>query len=743
MNQLKNRLFYKIIMLSKGWFLKMSPSKSNITKKKGLTARQKAIIEILTKFTATNPVTISAISEKLKLSSRTILREMPEIENWLCENQFKFTRKPGVGLVLEESLENQKKILELLDVETVEKVYTKEERRKLLLGELLAVKEPRKSFYFTSKFKISEGTLSNDLDVLGKWLAAYNIKIIRKQGLGIYLEATEENYRQAIANVVYDFMEEKEILSLLKGHHSAEDAPKIEVYTRNRLLHFLDDAIVKTVEELLNQAEKKLKIKYTDSAYIGLVVHISLAVKRIQNLEKIEMQQQKLQKLLLTPESSVAKEIAKGLSETFHIEIPLDEIGFITMHLLSAKTWFLENDMEINTQKNSIRQLVKDMVHLVEQQLGISLKENEELYEDLTQHILPVVSRLSMNVHIKNTQLQTIKQNYKDIFQATAQACELLKKTANVDSVPEAEIAFIAMHFCAAVEKLHSKEKQFLIAVVCPTGMGTSRMLAANLKKSFYNLEICYILSALHIDTQKLTEDGIDFIVSTVELDIDYTYACVSPVLMEQDKLLLTNIMKTLQKTKTLKSTALKQKNLKKYTTKKDIAYITKIGTEIIELLENIRFFMLQQVNAIEDILPLAGKLFTKEKEIADSVTKTLLQREMQAQTYISNLEIMLFHCKTQAVKHCRFGYIGLREPFFPKKHTGLVRGAVVMLAPEKEPICLQTMSAVSGALIENKELIKYLHSVDQNAFVTELERCLGKYYENTLQNLYHPQNIL
>ena len=426
MNQLKNRLFYKIIMLSKGWFLKMSPSKSNITKKKGLTARQKAIIEILTKFTATNPVTISAISEKLKLSSRTILREMPEIENWLCENQFKFTRKPGVGLVLEESLENQKKILELLDVETVEKVYTKEERRKLLLGELLAVKEPRKSFYFTSKFKISEGTLSNDLDVLGKWLAAYNIKIIRKQGLGIYLEATEENYRQAIANVVYDFMEEKEILSLLKGHHSAEDAPKIEVYTRNRLLHFLDDAIVKTVEELLNQAEKKLKIKYTDSAYIGLVVHISLAVKRIQNLEKIEMQQQKLQKLLLTPESSVAKEIAKGLSETFHIEIPLDEIGFITMHLLSAKTWFLENDMEINTQKNSIRQLVKDMVHLVEQQLGISLKENEELYEDLTQHILPVVSRLSMNVHIKNTQLQTIKQNYKDIFQATAQACELL-----------------------------------------------------------------------------------------------------------------------------------------------------------------------------------------------------------------------------------------------------------------------------------------------------------------------------
>ncbi len=721
----------------------MSPSKSKEEKKKGLTARQKAIIEILTKFTATNPVTVSAISEKLKLSSRTILREMPEIESWLCENQFKFIRKPGVGLVLEESLENQKKILELLDVEAVERVYSKEERRKLLLGELLAVKEPRKSFYFTSKFKISEGTLSSDLDVLGKWLSAYHIKIIRKQGLGIYLEATEENYRQAIANVVYDFMEEKEILNLLKGNHTAEDTPKIEVSAHNRLLHFLDDTIVKTVEELLSQAEKKRKIKYTDSAYIGLVVHISLAIKRIQNLEKIQMEQQKLQKLLLTPEWSVAEEIAKGLSQKFQIEIPLDEIGFITMHLLSAKIWFLENDMEINTKKNTIRRLVKDMISIVEQQLGVSLKEDEELYEDLIQHILPVVSRLSMNVHIKNAQLQTIKESYKDIFYATTKACELLKKQANVDAVPEGEIAFIAMHFCAAVEKLHSREKQFLIAVVCPTGMGTSRMLAANLKKSFYNLEICYILSALHIDTQKLAEDGIDFIVSTVELDIDYTYACVSPVLMEQDKLLLTNIIKTLEKTKALKSATIKHKNPKKHITKKEILHMTKIGTEIIELLENIRFFMLQQVSSSEELLSLAGKLFATEKQGADMVTRALLQREMQSETYISSLEIMLFHCKTQAVKHCRFGYIGLREPFCPNNKKGLVRGAAVMLAPEQETLCLQVLSAVSGALIEEKELIKHLHGMEQNAFVIKLEQCFGKYYENVLQSLYHPQKIV
>lgn len=730
-------------MTSKGWFLKMSPSKEN--KKNGLTARQKAIIEILTKFTATNPVTISTISEKLKLSSRTILREMPEIERWLSENEFKFIRKPGVGLVLEESLENQKKILKLLDVEVIEKTYSKEQRRKFLLGELLASKEPRKSFYFTSKFKISEGTLSNDLDVLGKWLATYDIKIIRKQGLGIYLEGTEENYRQAIANVVYDFMEEKEILSLLSGHQTAEDAPKIEIYSHNKLLHFLDEKIVKVVEQLLSETEQKLKIKYTDSAYIGLVVHISLAIKRIQNLEKIEMEKQKLQKLLLTPEYSVAEEIAQGLSEQLDVEIPIDEIGFITMHLLSAKIWFSDDDTMLYDKNSSVRELVKNMITLVEQELGISLKENEELYEDLVQHILPAISRLSMNVYIKNAQLQVIKESYKDIFNATAKACELLKREISVKEVPETEIAFIAMHFGAAVEKLHSKQKQFCIAVVCPTGMGTSRMLAANLKKEFYNnLEICCILSALHIDTQKLAEEGIDFIVSTVELDVNYTYACVSPILTEQDKLLLEDIMEKAQKTKAMKPTAVKNANTAKCATKQDIIYMTNIGIEIIQLIDNLRFLMIQRTADPWEILPLAGRMFTKEKEKADSVVLALQEREIKAETYISSLEIMLFHCKTKAVNHCRFGYIGLREPFCRKDGTGWVKGAVVMLTPEDgTTICIDVMSTISGALIESEELITYLHHVDQEAFVVTLERYLGQYYEKAFYTLHQPKKIL
>ena len=47
-------------------------------KKKKLMSRQKQIIQILTKSTNKNPITISTIAEILNVSSRTVLREMPK-----------------------------------------------------------------------------------------------------------------------------------------------------------------------------------------------------------------------------------------------------------------------------------------------------------------------------------------------------------------------------------------------------------------------------------------------------------------------------------------------------------------------------------------------------------------------------------------------------------------------------------------------------------------------------------------
>lgn len=693
-----------------------------------LTSRQKAIIEILTKFTAANPVTVSAISEKLKLSSRTILREMPKIEKWLSDNNFKFIRKPGVGLVLDESLENQKRILELLEIENIEKEYSKDERRKYILIELLSAKEPLKSFYFTSKFKISEGTLSNDLDFLSEWLRNYNISIIRKQGLGIYVEGSEDGYRQAIANAVYEFMTEEDILGLLNNKKQKKDSSKIEVHTQSRLFNFIDNETMKIVEEILVDTEKKMHIKYTDSAYMGLIVHISLAVKRIQNFEKIEMEKEKLSKLEMMPEFSVAEEIGKAIERKLKISIPKDEIGFITMHLVSAKIWITKIDGKLNSNNINIRQLVLTLIMLVEKELDIYLRDNEMLVEDLCNHIAPVLSRLSMNVKIKNSQLKTIKENYSDIYKATEKGCEILKEAAGVNRIPENEIAFIAMHFCVAVEKIYSAENIFSVVVVCPTGIGTSKMLTVNITKYFHNIQITDIVSAIHIDIDKLISDGVDLIISTIQLDIDFPNLCVNPILLEQDKILIKNKLDSLNKKKSLTK---KSSNNKK-TDKEEIIYITKLGEEILNLISSVKLLVLSNIKTIDEIIDKASEIFSKNIEEKTKIKESLEKREKISGTYIQDFKMMLMHCKTSVVNKCCFGYIRLKYPI--KNNDNYIRGAIVMIVPEfNNKVHMDIMSEVSGALIENQAFFEAISYKGEKEISEELEKSLLKFYRKTV----------
>ncbi len=437
-----------------------------------LTRRQRDIVKILAK-TAGNPVPVGAISEKLDVSSRTILRELPAIEQWLSENDFTFIKKPGVGVSIEEDKAAIELLLELLGISDTQTGYSQKERRRQILGELLFVREPIKSYVFLSRFHISEGTLAKDLDALEEWLLTYQVKILRRPGVGIFLEGTETAYRQAIANAALEFMDDGEILSLLRGSEQKNPSVRSSLMT-NRLFSFMDTQIVAFVEEILADTEKELHIQYTDSGYMALVVHLSLSIKRLRSGEKIEMDQEELQNLTTFPEYPVAKQIAGRIGERFSLSIPAEEIGFITMHLSSARIWPQTRRLKSQLQSINTRQVVMSIVERVEAELHLPFHTCNRMIEELTSHMDSMISRLSMNIQLDNSQGDAIRQKYPDIYQAVERACGLFRERLYIEDISPSEITFVAMHFAAAAETLRVEQKKIAVAVVCPSGMGAS-----------------------------------------------------------------------------------------------------------------------------------------------------------------------------------------------------------------------------------------------------------------------------
>ena len=700
-------------------------------KKKKLMSRQKQIIQILTKSTNKNPITISTIAEILNVSSRTVLREMPKIEEWLDENGFNFIKKPGVGLIIDESLENQQLILELLEVENVQKEYSKEERKRIILSELLIAKEPLKLFYFTNQLKVSEGTLSNDLDGIEDWLKAFDIKLIRRQGVGIYLEGNEKNYRKVLSDILYRTLEEKELIKLLKKSlNSPSSENSIEFSIENRMLNFIDKTIIKGIEKIVSELEEKFNFKLIDSDYIGLVVHISLAVQRIKNGEKISMDKSSLSELEILPEFAVATEITEKLEKVFTIEIPKDEIGYITMHLKGARLRLNKVENNIDLDNLDIKQISNYIITEVENDFNIEIINKQKLSKDIYNHLVPAISRMSMKLNIRNPLLENIKEQYSEIYHSCENACEILKKITKIDKIPESEVAYIAMHIAAAIEE-NLKNENLSVVIACPTGVGTSKLLGVNIKKEFPNLDIKNSISVINIDTKKLKDDGIDFIISTVDLDVDYRYICLNPMFLQKDKIKLKEFIHRYSKQRITKKII--KKELK--CDKDKIKNITNLGTEIISILEEVRVREINNVKTVNDLIGIASSVFAENVNHAKEMKKLLLEREEKSSTYLNGFNMMLLHCKDKKITSCKFGVIRLNEKLIEDGKE--INFAIISLIPEKNTQTqINIMSHINGEIIERESLRNSIMKISEEELTSIIEKILGDLYRKELKRV-------
>ncbi len=699
----------------------MSVSSEGRRRRQVLTTRQKMIIQILVRM-ASEPVTVSAISEKLNVSSRTILREMPAVESWFRDNDFRFIRKPGVGLMIEENSDQLMLIRELLDMEDVIPVFSRQERRRHLLGELLSNTEPVKAYVYTSRYHVSEGTLYGDLDALGRWLSDYQVKISRRPGVGLYMECRESAYRQAAANAVFEFMEEDQLFALINEEISKDDSERRD----DKLIHFLEPKAIRLVRMLLSEAESQLNIQYTDSGYMNLVVHLTLALSRMQAGRVVERMEER-GRLKQTSEYEVASRMAVEMEKHFLVDVPESEIDFIAMHLTSARIWPCGTSSRGQRKVMSDRQIVMSMAGVVEQLIGLPFRSCSDMIDDLVTHMHAMMSRLAMNLRIENSQTESIRQNYPEIYQAVETSCEVLKEMFAMSEMPEAEVGYIAMHFAAAAEKLQETEQRIVVVVVCPTGMGTSKMLAANVRRSFHNIEIRKIISAFGISPEELRRDGVDLILSTVVLNTDFPHLCVSPILQEQDKLLLQNTIEAIHRRR------IRRKSRNYYRTPvpdlESIVRISRIGLEIAEIIYTFRIGRKECAVDVRELIQQAAALFADTDEKKHEIARAIEAREKLADTFISEMGVYLLHCRTAAVTSDRFGYLCLETPMQTEK--GEARGAVVMLIPDNDAtVHAEVLSSLSVLLVEKADFLQALCSGDQMSASAMAKEALIRYYQ-------------
>ena len=666
-----------------------------------------------------NYITASEIAEKLQVSNKTVVRQLGSVEKILVQHNLSLERKTGRGMRVIGAPEDKERLLSLI----AEKVntrheYSPAERCNIILSQLLKSQEPIKLIALSQLLNVTDATISNDLDKIEPWIRKMNMNLVRKPGLGVYLEGLEKDIRKAIISHIYENIHEQDILNLLyskkkKTNELTSDADKF-------LLDLVDKNIIQKVEEAVKATMQQQKSSLSMNAFSGLVVHLTLAVQRLLKGETIKIDVAFLGKIKQKKEFKLAENIGENIEKVFQVKIPEEETAYITMHLLGARNNY-EQDVDIQYSSFHLIRIAKDIVKIAQQESGISLLKKSRLLIGLYKHLKPAVMRIKMKMEIRNPLLQEMKEKYPKWMTLAKKAARPLEEELQTP-LPEAEIAYLAMHLGAALEEANMQEQYFKVLVACPTGIGTSKLLATQLKREFSNLEIVAIVSAVNVDYDFYKHENVEFIISTVPIEnAKLPVVVVDFMLNENDK---TNIIHQMNISTVLK------KNVERVKVNYKLIYrlerIDRYIKYIYEVLNNFFYDEYIEIKDIDELCAKTSHVISGELE-RELLYHDLKNRESKGSTVLNKL--MILHTKSKAVQSLHVGVIKLQNEYVLNKEN--ISTILVLLAPDNaEQAALETIGYVSESLLESLNLLDILYEGSSKEIYGELEKIYTNYFK-------------
>lgn len=693
-----------------------------------ITPRMKQILLALLK--ETEPVSIKYLAEETGISKRTVQRELEGVHDVLLPYGMEFASKTGVGVWLAGDESGRDRLLAEVASGDDYDASNKEDRRKRLVLEILREKGLRKLYYYSRKFGVSEATISTDLEAVEAWLARQGLAMVRKPGSGIEVEGTEENYRRAIRFFLGENIDTKLFRQLYDSDSGDSYYAAIK---KKHLSKLLDNDIVRRVHECLAGVDNDRMKNLTENAYDGLVIHLAIAINRILQKDVIQVSEDWQDRLPQDEDYDLAVDIATELEAEFEVDIPKLEIGYICLHIKGAKHEKIQlpHGEKIELAGRELQLFVNDLIDAYDPQQAYLLKQDDDFMQGLLAHLQPTIVRLVHGMNIQNPVLEDIKENYGDIYARCQQVAKVLEEKVG-KRVPEEEIGFLAVHFGAALVRLEGRREQIRrvqAAVVCSSGIGLSRLMAAKLEKVFKDR--MEMTTYGKYDITPAVEEKIDFIISSLQLeDVHVPVVYVNPLLSKTN---IEEIRCLIYQFERLPRKDVQQDRL---TAQLDKVNLT--AARISSIIKHLKCFRLPAEVTFDQLLFAIGERMAIQPERQEMIVDDLARREQISSQIFAEFGFALLHTRTMGVKRPSFAVcLPEKGQAFGDKAFKQIGVVFIMLVPLDDDLKVNTgiMGYISSMLIEETDFLTTAASGDEECIRRELSGHLNRYFKEYLNN--------
>lgn len=640
-----------------------------------LNSRQKDLIKMM--INESNYKTMNEYSTLLNISPRTLYSDIGIINEYLKAFNMEVEKKPRVGIKLCGNPQEKIQMMKSLNNNYESENQYSTAERQLKIIKMLLIEEQTISYQkLADYFWVSKTSICKDMETIESFLNEKTVVIKSNKG-GTRIVGSESQKQYTLQLYTEH---------ILKKNNISNENDFLK-YTPKILKEIYPDDIVDIVFEEVANFEKTLNIFLSYSYLKSLAVTLIVFVFRLSKNKHIAFKKNFIFEEIESLETYfLAENILKNISEKLNINVNKDDIDYLNKQLLAHS---IKPEINNNQDTKKYEEIVKEAIAEMSNIMNVELRYDKKLYEGLLFHLVPMIYRLHIGIRVQNPLLSEIKEQYSVTLNATWYI--MAKVAGKLDiTLTEDEVAFLMVHFQAAIDR-NAKVKKILI--ICPTGIGSSELIANKIKRFLPAkdiIEVVPIRKLYENDTNK-----VDLIISSVNLDIkDKPIVYVSSLVSNED---LKNISKVYS------DIFIDDKGLEIPSSPNKLKF-----NHINKLIDKKLIFANFEYKSQEQCLNHMIDVFEKEKLTNEGFRKSIIEREKLGSTSLDST-VAIPHALPETVKESALGIMTLKHCI---KWGGKNINTIILISIAKKDIKnVKNILSEVYDIVESKEKVEKIFS--------------------------------
>lgn len=440
-----------------------------------LSERQIKIVNNL--LSSSEPLTTRELSEKFKVSVRTIKYDLSGIKPWINDSQEILISKRNKGFWLDA---NQDKRMELkkklLNRDKFNYFPQPMQRAKQIIVLFGLTEGFMTTQQLENKLGVSKTTVLSDLNNAELELAKFNITLVRKNYYGYTISGSEANIRSALEEIVQHTINSYDLTTVMNLFVNDALRPQLGIASE---LETIYQQLFQTIQTLNKNPRSQLD--YND--ILTIVIRLGISVARLSINQPINSYRE-----LVITDADKGQVPYRLFDQTF---------SYYDFPLLQDEYTYVISGTNPSFKDKNIANLTEKIMAFVSESTHHPYQDDNQLRTNLFSHLMMKLTSEYKFTNEYNPFVDEIKQKYPILFSAIYEVTKQEIST-NPAVVNESFVAFIALHFLVSLEKYVENNRNVRIVYVCSTGLGVTNLIQQKIEAALTGVEIAGFASFIN-----------------------------------------------------------------------------------------------------------------------------------------------------------------------------------------------------------------------------------------------------